>query len=623
MLNSLFAIILEMSVAASFVIIFVLIARLLLIKAPKKFTYILWLVVLVRLLTPITFENTFSFLPENINNGSTLEESFNTYVGDVNIYHDNLPEFITAIENGIEPIANGDNGAYVVTASDGVSPPDTVLNTYLVPISYMWAIGVVIMSVISILNCNKIKKTLVGAVNIGANVYKADHIITPFVLGIFKPKIYLPSSLPNNETEFVLLHEKHHIKRLDHIIRILAFIALSIHWFNPLVWLAFSISGKDMEMSCDEAVMKNITRDIRVEYVQSLMRIATGKKFVFNSPLAFGEGDPKGRVKNVMLYKKPTFLISVVALTIVAVLGVGLLSSSSAQHNVDAALSIDLYTWRDIAGTTYYTLKDSTEETLNEDEIYGIPLVSQIEQIAYILSDLKTGAHISIKQVNEEDFTKEELIAIQEELSAQLEDALSEYSMSLSNVKLGASATKYGIPATIIEIDSENKTMLAKPIPNGSFLGDEVLIVAENTEFTDEEGVNISFDNFVVGGTVKVFTEELIGNSTYPTKLSIFSVEYKKFTDHDLLTLADKGEDLTWSDFDGYEYTQTGTDFIIRIYDINTKMALRIGGSQKNEKPSYIELYLKNENQDYIDFKTGDVETFISVRNILRLFPPD
>ena len=118
---------------------------------------------------------------------------------------------------------------------------------------------------------------LTNAVPLQRHVYLADHIGTPFVLGLLRPNIYLPSSLSEKEQEYILLHEQHHILRQDHIVKVLAFIALSIHWFNPLVWIAFILSGKDMEMSCDEAVIRKLGEDIRVDYSASLLSLATGR----------------------------------------------------------------------------------------------------------------------------------------------------------------------------------------------------------------------------------------------------------------------------------------------------------------------------------------------------------
>ena len=172
------------------------------------------------------------------------------------------------------------------------------------------AIGIFLYSVIQLI---RIQRDLVGAVCLKEKIYLADYIDSPFVMGLIFPKIYLPSNLSEQELEYIILHEKHHIRRGDHIIKWLSFLTLCVHWFNPLVWVAFVLSGKDMEMSCDEAVIKKMGEDICQEYSASLLSLATGKRIIAGTPLAFGEGNTKSRIKNVLKWRKPKVWISVLA----------------------------------------------------------------------------------------------------------------------------------------------------------------------------------------------------------------------------------------------------------------------------------------------------------------------
>lgn len=157
----------------------------------------------------------------------------------------------------------------------------------------VWLTGTVAMVIYGVVSLLRLRRRLVGAVPLEKSVYLADHISTPFVLGLFRPKIYLPSALPEGERGYILLHERHHIRRLDHAVKLLAFLALCVHWFNPLVWLMFVLLGRDMEMSCDEAVMKKLGEAVRADYSASLLRLATGRKIIAGAPLAFGEGDTR------------------------------------------------------------------------------------------------------------------------------------------------------------------------------------------------------------------------------------------------------------------------------------------------------------------------------------------
>ena len=187
---------------------------------------------------------------------------------------------------------------------------------------YVWVAGMGVMLLYSAVSYLKIRKKLLVVVPLRDNIFLADDIKSPFVVGLFRPKIYLPCNLEEKEQEYIILHEQYHIKRLDHIIKALAFLALAIHWFNPLVWVAFILASKDMEMSCDEAVIGKIGDDVRADYSASLLTLATGRRIIAGTPLAFGEGDTKSRIRNLANWRKPAFwvvLISVVACIALAV----------------------------------------------------------------------------------------------------------------------------------------------------------------------------------------------------------------------------------------------------------------------------------------------------------------
>lgn len=328
MLNSLFLSVINMSLVASIIIIFVLFARILLKKMPKIFSYVLWSVVFIRLLVPISFESDFSILPSKFQQEKIISNWTESYVGPVKIFHDNREEYEKAVSNGVNPISAGEDGFYVVTGEDEISTPKTVKNTIIPKLSYIWLAGIFILMIYSVVEFTKLKRNLIVAMPLKDNIYIADYITTPFVIGFFKPKIYLPSSLSEREQEYIIKHEKCHIKRFDHITRIVAFIALAVHWFNPLVWVAFCLSGKDMEMSCDESVMKTMDRDIRKEYANSLLRFASMNKKIHAVPLAFGENDTKSRIKNVLNYKKPLMWVSMAGFLIVLVSVVGFIGNS-------------------------------------------------------------------------------------------------------------------------------------------------------------------------------------------------------------------------------------------------------------------------------------------------------
>lgn len=304
-LHTVFSAVLNMSITASIAIVVILPARVVLKPAPKIFSYALWAVVLFRLLCPVSLSSQFSLmglLPAPTTEGGGIE-----YVS-LRVPDMERP----ANPADVPPPAlnqTADNPPAEGMAAGSADVPASV-------VSIVWICGVAAMLAFHLLQLIRLRRKLTGAVPLKDNVYLADHIPTPFVMGVLRPKIYLPSAMSGAEYLYIIQHEMHHIRRCDHVIKLLAFAALCVHWFNPLVWLAFALSGKDMEMSCDEAVMRQMGRDIRADYSSSLLQFSTGKRALIGTPLAFGEGDAKARIKNIMRYKKPTMIIVVLAVVV-------------------------------------------------------------------------------------------------------------------------------------------------------------------------------------------------------------------------------------------------------------------------------------------------------------------
>lgn len=315
-MEALFLTILRMSVTAAAVILVVLLARLLLRRAPKIFSYALWAVVLFRLLCPVSFSSGFSLLPGvQTQPAGKAQTSVHIYTG-ISVMDAQVNDYLTSHPYPVEfaPLhREGDIGAVYL---DGVSRMVEAAAPGWVTIACpVWLAGAVLLLGYSVVSMLRLRRRLVGWVPLEGekNVRLADHIPSPFVLGVFRPRIYLPSDLRSGERDYILLHERTHIRRGDHIFRALAWLALAVHWFNPLVWLAFHLAGKDMEMSCDEAVLRKMGRDVRADYSTSLLRQSAGKRLPAG-PLAFGDGNPKSRIKNVLRYKKPALWVVAAAL---------------------------------------------------------------------------------------------------------------------------------------------------------------------------------------------------------------------------------------------------------------------------------------------------------------------
>ena len=340
-MSNLFSQILNMSMTGSIVILLVLLARLILKQSPKIFSYVLWSVVLFRLLCPVAFTAPVSVL--NVLEPEVQEASETTSM----VYF--LPAEVNQNQEFAFVPAENQSETELVRAGESEDIRFDLMTTT----SYVWITGAGLMMLYSIIQYIRLRLKLVGAMAYRGNVYRTDYIDTPFVMGIFSPKIYLPSDIPMNERKYIIAHERHHIRRCDHIIKLLAYCALCIHWFNPLVWAAFILAGKDMEMSCDEAVIRKMGSQIRADYSASLLRLATHKKIIAGMPLAFGEGDTKGRVMNMAKWKKPKLWVSLTCLLLcTAILVACAVNPQTAGSSVDT-------------NTTEITGKVTTSNRLN------------------------------------------------------------------------------------------------------------------------------------------------------------------------------------------------------------------------------------------------------------------
>jgi beta-lactamase regulating signal transducer with metallopeptidase domain len=315
-MDAIFLQVLNMSMIASYVILFVIALRLCLKKLPKIFSYALWSSILFRLICPVTFESLFSLL------------SMNTKPIPDNIQYAKLPQINSGI-NFIDSIANPILATHKAAPYASINP----MQITILLGEFIWVTGIVALLLYSIISLINLHNRLIGAVRLQDNIYLVDHITTPFVIGVIHPKIYLPSTLLEQERKYIVLHEQTHIKRIDHVIKLIAFLTLAVHWFNPLVWIAFILFVKDMEMSCDESVMKQMNIDIRKEYSASLLSLASGKRIIAGTPLAFGEGDTKGRIKNILNYKRTPFWIVVVSTIAVAAICMGLIANPSEERS--------------------------------------------------------------------------------------------------------------------------------------------------------------------------------------------------------------------------------------------------------------------------------------------------
>lgn len=600
MLNRVFISVLNMSLVASYAIVFVSLARLLLKKAPKVFSYALWAVVLVRLMCPFSFESAIGLLP---NNPQPIPQD---------IVYQQAPQ----IDTGINIIDNSVNGALppVINPTESVNP----LQIWTFIGSHIWLIGIVIMIIYSIFQLLNLRKKLIGATPLKGNIYLADQIVSPFVIGFIKPKIYLPSDLSEVEQEFIIKHEQCHIKRLDHITRILSFIALSLHWFNPLVWIAFILSCKDMELSCDESVMKKMDADIRYEYSLSLLKFATGRKLIAATPLAFGEGDTKDRVKNVMKYKKPVVWVSAICLVLVCVVTVCLITNSKgsilkrdsmkqAQNlsvkDVDQIELVTLSNGRDGYHLFDENVFDQIIQLVNESNGRYVenpkPIAGGGETLYITKKDgniLTVGNNGNVYLfINDDSFTASKNFLKKFENFVANDPIPKDFHYGQYETVDSANARIAEFEA--IEIGTAKESVREKfgePSTYGNWRYAEIYLL-ENAQIT----INYTSDNK---------TDSFVKNVNINT--------HARLSLNDIIMLSRKGEDLTWSDFEDYPYIEGGSGLYIRNYHINNSFGFSIGGGLTDNPPIYMTLYTKTEDNQSIDIRTENVTKFISLHSM-------
>ena len=307
-MNAIFLRLLNMSITACYVILAVILLRLLLRKAPRIFSYILWAAVLFRLVFPFSFASMFSLV--RISTQSVPED----------IMFSASPQ----IQSGIAVIDHAVNRSLPAPVAMDASINPMQLWIFLGEI--LWLAGVVLLLGYSVFTFARLHRKLRYASHIDSNIYELAGVGAPFVFGIWKPKIYLPEGIYQKERSYILKHEQTHIKRLDHVIKPFAYLVLCLHWFNPLVWVAFFLMSADMELSCDESVLKEMGAEIKKEYSSTLLSLSTGKRILGGCPLAFGEDNIKGRIKNILNYKKPTLWVIIITVPIVVTVCIGLIS---------------------------------------------------------------------------------------------------------------------------------------------------------------------------------------------------------------------------------------------------------------------------------------------------------
>lgn len=312
-----FVTIVNMSISAGWIVLAVLLLRMLLKKAPKWIMVLLWGIVAVRLICPFSFESALSLIPssQTINPEVALNPAI-------------IDSGVPIIDSVVNPVISNTN----ITTQ-----PEKELNVFKFIMPYLaglWLIGIATLLIYAFISYLKLKKKIETAALLRDNIYQSETVASPFVLGIIKPKIYLPFNMNEQDIEHVIAHEQAHLKRKDHLLKPLGFLILTLHWFNPMVWIGYILLCRDNELACDEKVVKELNTEQRADYSEALLTCSVNRRLISTCPVAFGEVGVKNRVKSVLNYKKPAFWIILVAITLSVVVAVCFLTNPLTQENI-------------------------------------------------------------------------------------------------------------------------------------------------------------------------------------------------------------------------------------------------------------------------------------------------
>lgn len=360
----------NLSISASWLILAVLVLRVVLKKAPKWVMPLLWGVVALRLVCPFSIESVLSLIPS----AETIPSEIVTETREPVLYEQATLDIVT--NPTLPPAAE-------VTVGVSRQQAQVDFNIY----SVLWLAGMAALLVHALVSAGKLKKKLATAILLRDNIYESEFVDSPFVFGVVKPNIYLPMHMDEGTAAHVIAHERAHLARRDHWWKVLGYLVLALHWFNPLVWVAYILFCRDIELACDERVVKGLDGAARADYSQALLSCAAPGRAVAACPLAFGEGNIKTRVKSALHYKKPAFWVAAAAVLAVVIMAVCFLTNPKSERgslvwaqklNAADVASIELYVPAEGKARQYKKL--DTEEMAQAVELINSSRGTYIEK---------------------------------------------------------------------------------------------------------------------------------------------------------------------------------------------------------------------------------------------------
>ncbi len=369
--------VLNMSITAGWLVLVVLAVRLLFRRMPKWVCCLLWGIVAVRLLVPFSIESPFSLQPSAQPIQATAIVN-----GELKSYLPSIDSRLSFVENRVNP-ALQDTFAYQEAASA------TPLQIVTEIAGVIWLAGMILLVIFAVVSAIRLHLLVREAICYRENSYLCDAVTTPFILGVLRPRIYLPSTLTEGELDYILAHENAHLKRGDHVWKTIGYLMLCVYWFNPLCWIAYLMLCKDIELACDEKVIRDMSFDDKKEYSRVLLSCATQRRFVLRCPLAFGEVGVKERVKMVLNHKKCAFGITVLAVVVCVIVAVCFLTNPVGAPSDEATEVTEV--------TSSAAPADKTETT---------------DSTASEINGTQTGRNAEVMEVTDETAVMDELTRV-------------------------------------------------------------------------------------------------------------------------------------------------------------------------------------------------------------------
>lgn len=392
-MDALFLKLVNMGITASWLVLVILAVRLIFRKIPKWVLCLLWGMVALRLVCPFSFESSVSLIPnaEPVPQSIVYYAPIDEQVGDVNIEKDPITGEETA-RPGIDPIPEINTGTEQ-------KPAAAPVQNWMQYLGVIWLTGVAGMLMYTVISYCLLKRKVATAIPVSKGIKRSEFVDSPFVLGVVRPVIYLPLGIDEMDLNFVIAHERAHIRRKDHWWKPLGFILLSVYWFNPLLWVAYILLCRDIEAACDEKVIGDMEKDERKAYSAALLNCSIRRRRIAACPLAFGEVGVKERVKHVMDYKRPAFWVIVLCILLCGVIAVCLLTNPKREEPVTAVED----EWG-VAVAQEHFVSGSAGSFRYESNIYDPAGVKLVFEDTFSLERLENGQWVRVEKPAEYDY---------------------------------------------------------------------------------------------------------------------------------------------------------------------------------------------------------------------------